>query len=88
MSSYFFDTIQFLLAHGADVDSFDNTHSTPLHVASALGCVKGARLLLEHGASVHLQNNDGETPLQRASRKGFEEIVQLMSEHHLERVQV
>jgi len=77
----YFDAIQFLLEHGADVDALDNNHSTPLHRASQYGSIKAMWLLLEHGANAHLQNDDGHTPSQVASAKDHEEITRLLSEH-------
>jgi ankyrin repeat protein len=34
------DTVRLLIDHGADVDAQDETHSTPLHLASLLGIRK------------------------------------------------
>ena len=77
----YFDSIRFLLEHGADVDAQDNDKSTPLHVASYYGHLKATRLLLEHGASVHLQNHEGKTAFEVASSEGRRRITQLLSEH-------
>jgi ankyrin repeat protein len=77
----FLDTIRCLLKHGADIDALDNNHTTPLHLASHYGCVKGAQLLLEHRASVHLQDKEGRTPFQVALARGHEKVTQLLSEH-------
>ena len=80
-SDMFLDTMRCLLAHGVEVDTLDDNRMTPLHRASQVGCVKGARLLLEHGANVHLEDIKGRTPFQVASGRGETKITQLLSEH-------
>ena len=80
-SDMFLDTMRCLLAHGVEVDTLDDDRMTPLHQASQVGCVKGARLLLEHGANVHLEDIKGRTPFQVASECGKTKITQLLSEH-------
>jgi len=77
----FFDFIQLLLEHGADVDALDYDNSTPLHMASQYGSLRATCLLLEHGANVRLQNNGSQTPSQVASARGYERIARLLSEH-------
>jgi ankyrin repeat protein len=83
LEDHYFDVIQLLLEHGADVDASDDDHSTstPLHQASQYGSVKATRLLLEHGANVHLQNTNGHTPSQVASMNGHDEIARLLLDH-------
>jgi len=62
----YFDVVQYLLEHGADVDAQANTdHSTPLHLASYWGGVKTAQLLLDHGANIDVRDEKGQTQLHR-----------------------
>ena len=75
------NTVRCLLEHGADIDSLDDDHATPLHVSSYWGCAKAVRLILEHRANVHLQDNEGRTPFQVASALGRKKVTQLLSEH-------
>ena len=69
--------IRLLLEHGADVTTRDNTHSTPLHVASSKGNGEAVRLLIRHGAEVNAQDGRRRTPLHRAasSRLAFKRNV-------------
>ena len=60
--------VQFLLAHGADVDAKRDDLWTPLHLAFHVGKLEAARMLLEHHAYVNARNDDGQTPLHLLSR--------------------
>ena len=75
------DTVRCLLEHGADIDSLDDDHATPLHVSSYWGCAKAVRLMLENRANVHLEDNEGRTAFQVASVLGRKKVTQLLSEH-------
>ena len=55
--------VQVLLEHGADVTSRDDTHSTPLHLASLNAYPGIVRLLIEHGADVNARDRSRNTPL-------------------------
>jgi ankyrin repeat protein len=63
------DTVELLLAKGAQVDAKDNDGSTPLHAWVTLwGGYAGvgievAELLLSHGADINARNETGKTPL-------------------------
>jgi len=60
----YFDVVQCLLEHGADVDSQANTeHSTPLHLASYYGGFKVARLLLSCDVNINVRDKQCQTPL-------------------------
>lgn len=59
--------VQVLLAHGADVTARDDTHSTPLHLASSRGTPEIVQLLIEHGADVNALNGNRKTPLHLSS---------------------
>jgi len=76
-----FDAMQLLLMHGTDVDTLDNDHSSPLHVASKYGRIRATRLLLQNGANIHPRNHEGRTPLQVAQTEGHEEFTRLLSEY-------
>jgi len=74
--------VQLLIEHGAEVHAEDDTHSTPLHLASALpwGNLRTVQLLIQHGADVNTQDGNRST-LHLASSKGKLEIVQLLIKH-------
>ena len=57
------ETVRVLLVHGADVTARDDTHSTPLHLTSSVGCSEIAQLLIEHGADVNALDGNHMTPL-------------------------
>ena len=61
------DTVQLLIRNGADVAARDDTHSTPLHLASAMACPETLDLLIQHGADVDAQNVKQSTPLHLAA---------------------
>ena len=76
--------MQLLIQHGADVTALDDTHSTPLHLASSKGSAETVELLIQHGADVNAQNGDQSTPLHlaapsRLALKGT--IVRLLLKH-------
>jgi ankyrin repeat protein len=56
-----------LIRHGADVTARDDSHSTPLHLASSKGSAETVGLLIQHGADVNAQNKDLSTPLHLAA---------------------
>ncbi|KAH9014388.1 ankyrin repeat-containing domain protein [Lactarius pseudohatsudake] len=61
------DTVRLLIRHGADVMARDDTHSTPLHLASSKWSVETIEQLIEHGADVNAQNGNQSTPLHLAA---------------------
>ena len=75
------DDIQLLIDHGADVDCTDDTDRTPLHLASANGCVRAMQRLLLYGADVNKHMRHGWTPLHRASTHGTPEGIRLLFRH-------
>jgi hypothetical protein len=81
------DAVQWLLAHGADVDGAPYLGLTPLHFAAQFGRVSTVRLLLEHGADTMLRDriHDG-TPLDWARQSGHPAIETLLdtSERHVD----
>ena len=59
-------TVQILLEHGAGVTAWDDTHSTPLHLASSSDSPKIVRLLIKHGADVNALDGNNKMPLHLA----------------------
>ena len=55
--------MQFLVAHGANVNTRDAKGTTPLVLAANLGFLEGVDFLITSGARVDDPNNTGETPL-------------------------
>ncbi|KAH9031727.1 ankyrin repeat-containing domain protein [Lactarius hengduanensis] len=64
-----------MIERGAGVDARDQTHSTPLHLASSKGNAETVELLLKHGADVHAQDQGHSTPLHLVSSQGSAETV-------------
>ncbi|XP_026492772.2 uncharacterized protein LOC113398321 [Vanessa tameamea] len=62
----------------ADPSSKDNAGFTPLHVASAMGHVRIARLLLQYGANVSAAAQGGIRPLHEACENFHVEIIRLL----------
>ena len=78
------DTVQLLIWHGADVTAQDETHSTPLHLASSMRSAETVDILIQHGADVNAQNKNQSTPLHLAasSRLALEgTIIRLLLKH-------
>ena len=62
----------------------DNTHSTPLHLASSKGSAEAVDILIRRGSDVNVQNENQSTPLHlaassRMALKGT--IVRLLLTH-------
>ncbi|MFC1793691.1 ankyrin repeat domain-containing protein, partial [Planctomycetota bacterium] len=55
------DVVEYLVAHGADVDAKNIRDETPLHAASAKGHKEIAELLIAKGAEVNAESNRGKT---------------------------
>jgi hypothetical protein len=74
-----------LVAAGAPLDLVDSSGWSALHLASALGHVRIAKLLLDgkyegKGADINLQSIRGWTPLMHACRNGHEAVARLLLE--------
>lgn len=67
-----------LLEAGADPNTQDRYHGTPLHRATMLELV---RLLVEHGANVGALDPDGAPPLFQAVAREDLEVVQFLLDH-------
>jgi len=61
------EIVQVLIWHGADVTARDETHSTPLHLASSKGSSGTVKLLIRHGADVNARDRSHSTPLHLAA---------------------
>ena len=78
------DTVQLLIRHGADVTARDESHSTPLHLASSKRCARSVDVLIQHGSDVNAKDANQSTPLHlaAASRLNLEgTIVRLLLKH-------
>ena len=75
------DAARWLLDRGADADSQDDNHSTPIHFAAANGPLDLVRILLRHNVRISVANDQGHTPLHHASYWGHVEIVRLLLQH-------
>ena len=63
------DMVGLLIDHGADVAVQDESHSTPLHLASFWGSVETVRRLIEHGADATAKDKNNQAPLHLALLK-------------------
>jgi ankyrin repeat protein len=61
------ETVRLLIKHGADVMAQDESHTTPLHMASCLGLPEIVQLLIENGADITARDRRHRTPLHLAS---------------------
>ena len=75
------DVVEYLVAHGADVDAKNSRDETPLHAAAAKGHKEIVELLIAKGAEVNAENMRGKTPLQLAADKKHNEMVELLIEN-------
>ena len=76
------ELVTLLLAHGADVNSRDQSGWTPLMRAAMKGHVEAVRVLLNHGAEVNAQENgEAWTALHWATARGHADVVALLLSH-------
>ena len=61
------DTMQLLIRNGADVTARDDTHSTPLHLASSKRSAETVDILIQHGSDVNAKDTNQSTPLHLAA---------------------
>jgi ankyrin repeat protein len=89
LASFFghFDAVQFLVEHGAEVNSASRNQMKvmPLHSAAAAQDpdtrYKLAELLLESGADPNARQQDEFTPLMAAEQHGDERLKELLVQH-------
>ncbi|KAJ7269695.1 hypothetical protein C8J57DRAFT_1227412 [Mycena rebaudengoi] len=74
------ETIQLLLAAGADANAHNERHGTVLRAASCNGHVEAVRLLLENGAELDAHDEEHGTALHGAAEYGRVEAVRLLLE--------
>jgi hypothetical protein len=58
-----YNIIKFLIDKGIDINKYDNTHKTPLHIAVAKQYPDIIELLLNRNANVDYKDDNGMTPL-------------------------
>jgi len=75
------ETVEFLLAHGANINEKDRYGSTPLLIAINRPYLQLVDLLIKNGANVNAKDIDGKTPLQEAKQIGNKELVDLLRKH-------
>jgi ankyrin repeat protein len=73
--------VQLLLKYGANPNTRNIRHQTPLHtlLSDNPDRLDAFRILVEHGADVDAEDGDGMTPLQLSLEGGHEEVSQLFS---------
>lgn len=78
----FASEISSILQSGIDVDDYNSSGLTPLHIACQEGNFQGVMELIRHGANVDTQSNStlsyGETPLWEACRISHLKIIKLL----------
>ena len=73
-----YEAAEALCAHGAELDTRDNSQWTPLMFAAANGHPKICAMLLALGADPSLKDEDGETALDFAREQNKPECVALL----------
>jgi ankyrin repeat protein len=80
-----FETLQWLLSHGADPNVCDGHSSlvcyTPLHMAASHGYLEETRILLQYGADSNTRDGDCQTSLHFAVSEGHPNVTRLLLEH-------
>ncbi|KAK0450129.1 ankyrin repeat-containing domain protein [Armillaria borealis] len=66
--------LEFLLAHGGDVNITDDDGETPLYVVED---VVTARWLIDHGAVIDRTNNEGVSPIESLA-EDFPQVAQFL----------
>uniref|UniRef100_A0ACD5VC66 Uncharacterized protein n=1 Tax=Avena sativa TaxID=4498 RepID=A0ACD5VC66_AVESA len=74
------DFVRRALAYGADPDSKDYDHRTPLHIAAAEGLYMMAKMLVDAGASVFITDRWGTTPLDEGRKSGSKPLMMLLEQ--------
>ncbi|QBR82896.1 ankyrin repeat domain-containing protein [Legionella israelensis] len=74
------DRLDFLLAHGANLDIFDSENESPLMIAIRLERLDIARQLIRAGATIDIANKDGFTAFHMAAYVGIDYVKLLYEE--------
>lgn len=74
--------IRLLVAAGDDVNCETPGRETPLHYASARGCVDVIRALIAFGAKIHARDSYGCTPILWAAEAGKMSSVKFIARHY------
>ncbi|OUM69013.1 hypothetical protein PIROE2DRAFT_37104, partial [Piromyces sp. E2] len=77
----YYEIMNYLLEHGANIDEKDNESSTPLMSASGVGNINSVKFLIEHGANINEKDMYEWTALMYASAKGHFPVVKYLIEH-------
>ncbi|KAJ8406825.1 hypothetical protein AAFF_G00297410 [Aldrovandia affinis] len=75
------EVAEYLLLHGAEVNSQDKGGLIPLHNAASYGHVDVAALLIKHSACVNAADKWAFTPLHEAAQKGRTQLCALLLAH-------
>ncbi|XP_068161838.1 poly [ADP-ribose] polymerase tankyrase-2-like isoform X2 [Antennarius striatus] len=75
------EVAEYLLRHGAEVNSQDKGGLLPLHNAASYGHVDVAALLIKFNASVNATDKWAYTPLHEAAQKGRTQLCTLLLAH-------
>lgn len=70
--------VEFLIAHGADVNVSDDTGMTPLHIAATLNRVEEAKALVRAGADAEAMDKFGDRPLHAAAIHGQVRMIEYL----------
>jgi ankyrin repeat protein len=73
--------LRYLLAQGADIDSWDDLSLTALYYSACRGDLENVRLLLSSGADVNLRHDHAGTPICIAALKGHADVVEALLSH-------
>ena len=73
--------MRYLLAQGADIDSWDDLCLTALYYAACRGDLDNVRLLLSSGADVNLRHEHAGTSICIAALKGHADVVEALLSH-------
>ena len=74
-------TIEYLISHGANIESKDKYGFTPLHIASIHNYLPIVEYLVSHGANIESKENNGASSLHYASQKDYLSIVEYLISH-------
>jgi len=77
---HYYELIEYLIKHGAEVNSSDNMGLTPLMCAVENGDYEIVKLLLESGADINAKRKDKKDALKIAQEKKNDEIIKFLSE--------